>query len=166
MHAAGYTGQIDFDGTFVTITRRGFTARTSVGKGAKRIPLVSITAVQMKPAGPVAHGFIEFSIGGGNEARSGFGGQTASAFGNENAVVFKRKQQPEFEALRDEIEGAIAERMNERQPHRPGTRGESVSLPAPPSVPAGWYTDPSGVVQRYWDGVIWTEHTAPAKPRP
>lgn len=27
---------------------------------------------------------------------------------------------------------------------------------------AGWYPDPSENVQRYWDGVAWTDHTAPA----
>ena len=25
----------------------------------------------------------------------------------------------------------------------------------------GWYADPSGVGQRYWDGRTWTTHTAP-----
>lgn len=34
--------------------------------------------------------------------------------------------------------------------------------PPPPGVPAGWY--PDGVVQRYWDGSAWTEHTAPMAP--
>lgn len=30
-----------------------------------------------------------------------------------------------------------------------------------PSVPAGWYADPSGrFEQRYWDGGTWTEHVA------
>lgn len=37
--------------------------------------------------------------------------------------------------------------------------------PPPPSVPAGWYPDPNGQpVQRYWDGAVWTEHTAPLAP--
>jgi hypothetical protein len=27
---------------------------------------------------------------------------------------------------------------------------------------AGWYPDPSGApLQRYWDGAVWTEHSAP-----
>ena len=34
--------------------------------------------------------------------------------------------------------------------------------PQQPSVPAGWYPDPNGEGQRYWDGAAWTEHTAPA----
>lgn len=29
------------------------------------------------------------------------------------------------------------------------------------TTPAGWYSDPSGAGQRYWDGTKWTEHTAP-----
>ncbi len=38
----------------------------------------------------------------------------------------------------------------------------AVPPPPPPSVPAGWYSDPNnGQLQRYWDGTIWTEHTAP-----
>ncbi|WP_024332845.1 DUF2510 domain-containing protein [Gordonia hirsuta] len=37
--------------------------------------------------------------------------------------------------------------------------------PPPPSVPAGWYPDAqNSALQRYWDGTVWTEHTAPAAP--
>jgi hypothetical protein len=31
---------------------------------------------------------------------------------------------------------------------------------APPPMPAGWYSDPEGGGQRYWDGKNWTEHRA------
>jgi hypothetical protein len=31
---------------------------------------------------------------------------------------------------------------------------------APPTMPAGWYADPEGRGQRYWDGKNWTEHRA------
>jgi hypothetical protein len=31
---------------------------------------------------------------------------------------------------------------------------------APPAMPAGWYSDPEGEGQRYWDGKNWTEHQA------
>jgi hypothetical protein len=106
--ADGHTGQVSFDGVFVTITRKGFRARATVGKGEKRIPLSSIVAVQWKPAGPVTNGFIQFTVPGGNERRSGFGHQTSSAVGDENSVVFTRKQMPEFEVLRKAVEQAIA----------------------------------------------------------
>lgn len=34
------------------------------------------------------------------------------------------------------------------------------------ATPAGWYPDPNdGSLQRYWDGSLWTEHTAPLPPR-
>ncbi|WP_174887236.1 phospholipid scramblase-related protein [Streptomyces abyssomicinicus] len=37
-----------------------------------------------------------------------------------------------------------------------------------PTHPAGWYPDPHGALQllRYWDGVRWTEQTAPAQGAP
>lgn len=40
---------------------------------------------------------------------------------------------------------------------------ETVSAPATPSVPAGWYADPAGRFElRYWDGNAWTEHVSRA----
>lgn len=36
-----------------------------------------------------------------------------------------------------------------------------VARPATPTVPAGWYPNPSGAGQRWWDGAAWTEHTHP-----
>jgi hypothetical protein len=54
------------------------------------------------------NGFIAFTLGGGNEARSRFGSQTMDATKDENAVVFTKQQQPEFEQLRAAIEGALA----------------------------------------------------------
>jgi hypothetical protein len=29
-----------------------------------------------------------------------------------------------------------------------------------PQQPAGWYPNPNGGGQRYWDGMRWTEHTS------
>lgn len=110
MEVKGHTGTVVFDGDFVTIRRTGLNARMTVGKGEKRIPLSSISAVQWKPAGALVNGFIQFTVGGGNEARSKFGSQTTSAVSDENSVVFHKKQMPAFEALRAEIERAIAER--------------------------------------------------------
>jgi hypothetical protein len=106
----GHTGTVIWDGDFVTIKRTGFLARASVGKGEKRIPIGSITAVQWKPAGAMVNGFIQFTMAGGNEARSKFGSQTTDAAKDENSVVFVKKQMPEFDALRSSIERAMVER--------------------------------------------------------
>jgi hypothetical protein len=46
------------------------------------------------------------------------------------------------------------------QPSQPAASSTPPSA-AVPSVPAGWYADPSGrFEQRYWDGGTWTEHVA------
>lgn len=110
VRAEGYGGQVDFDGTFVTISRRGFLARATTGKGEKRIPIGAITAVQWKPAGPLVNGFIQFTMAGATEVRSRAGRQTHRAGHDENSVLFTRKQMPAFDALRTEIEAAIAAR--------------------------------------------------------
>jgi hypothetical protein len=56
----------------------------------------------------MVNGFIQFSLGGGNEARSRFGRQTVDAVNDENSVIFTRKQQGAFTALRDMIDAAVA----------------------------------------------------------
>lgn len=108
MEVKGHNGTVVWDGTFVTIRRTGFLARASIGKGEKRIPLTSINAVQWKPAGALVNGFIQFTLSGGNESKSKFGYQTVDASKDENSVIFIKKQMPSFEALRVEIEHAIA----------------------------------------------------------
>ena len=104
----GHNGQIVFDGQYVTITRRGILARTTVGKGEKSIHISQISSVQWKPAGPFVNGFIQFSAAGGNERRSRFGSQTASAVNDENSVIFTTRQRAAFEELRKHVEAAIA----------------------------------------------------------
>lgn len=108
--AKGHNGTVEFDGDFVTINRTGALARLSVGKGSKRIPLASISAVQLKPAGALVNGFISFSMAGGTERRSKFGSQTTDAVNDENSVIITKKQMPEFEQLRAAVEQAIVER--------------------------------------------------------
>ncbi len=44
------------------------------------------------------------------------------------------------------------------------TPDEQNSTPLPPP---GWYPDPAMAgTRRYWDGVTWTDHVAPAEQRP
>ncbi|WP_416477025.1 DUF4429 domain-containing protein [Streptomyces sp. LKA04] len=104
----GHNGQVTFDGQYVTITRKGFLARATVGKGEKRFHISQISSVQWKPAGPFVNGFIAFSAAGGNERRSRFGSQTSNAVNDENSVVFTSKHKADFEKLRAAVEAAIA----------------------------------------------------------
>lgn len=106
--AVGQTGTITFDGQFVTISREGIRAKAMFGKGDKRIPLRSITAVQFKPAGALTQGFIQLTISGGSDKTAMRGGRTQQAFTDENSVVFLKKSQADFEAVRDAIDEAIA----------------------------------------------------------
>lgn len=107
MHVTGVNGQVTLEGGMLTISRSGAMAKMTVGKGEKRIPVKSISAVEWKPASRLVRGFIEFSVPGGNEERSTPGRRTQDAARNENAVVFGFKQQAEFEALRAAVEAAI-----------------------------------------------------------
>jgi hypothetical protein len=55
--------------------------------------------------------------------------------------------------------------VTRRRPRRAPVRPEAAPPPpppaeAPPPMPAGWYSDPEGEGQRYWDGHNWTEHRA------
>jgi len=100
-------GTVGFDGQFVSITREGMMARMTLGRGEKRIPVGQLAAVQLKPAGALTNGFIQFSLAGGNERNSMKGSRTLDAASDENSVIVNKKQMPEFEALRAEIEAAI-----------------------------------------------------------
>jgi Domain of unknown function (DUF4429)/Short C-terminal domain len=120
----GRNGQVSFDGQCVTITRKGLLARSSIGKGEKRLPINQIAAIQWKPAGWAWNGFIQFTVPGGNEQQSAFGNRTMRATKDENSVMFTKKQMPEFERLRAAIDEAIA-RQHVRQ--AAGSSGGSIA---------------------------------------
>ena len=105
--ARGYNGTVSFDGHVVSITREGVLARVSFGRSEKRIPIRSIAAIQIKPAGALTNGFIQFTVPGGIERGGQHGSRTLNAASDENSVVFLRKHQADFERIRDEIEAAI-----------------------------------------------------------
>ncbi len=126
LQVKGVNGVVTFDGSFVTIERKGL-ARATIGKGTKRIPVASITAVQWKQPGALVNGFIQFTLGGGVERRSSFGSQTFDAGKDENSVIMTKKQGPEFEALRAAVEAAIAAHHAPSAPAAPASGAEEVA---------------------------------------
>ena len=70
----------------------------------------------------------------------------------------------------------VRRRATERAARAPSIAGPppGAAPPPPPAPPgqvepataAGWYPDPQGEGQRYWDGSKWTEHTGPSRPPP
>ncbi|MEV4511377.1 DUF4429 domain-containing protein [Dactylosporangium sp. NPDC049525] len=110
--ARGHNGQVEFDGNYITILRKGLLARASVGKGEKRIPLIAVVSVQWKPAGMFVNGFIQFETAGVGGTRSRAGSQTQDAARDENSILFTKAQMPVFEKLRTAVEQALAVRHN------------------------------------------------------
>jgi hypothetical protein len=102
----GRNGTITFDGQAVTISRTGFLAAMTQGRGDKWIPINRISAVQLKPNG-IKAGYVEFTIAGGNELhnRRTRAGERSQ---NENVVLFGRKVEPEMRSLVQAIQSAIA----------------------------------------------------------
>jgi hypothetical protein len=100
----GHNGQVELTADSLTIHRRGVLGFLTQGlKGEKRIPYVSISAVQFKKAG-LLNGYIQFSILGGIEARGG----AFDAATDENSIMFRSSQNADFARLRDEIERRVA----------------------------------------------------------
>jgi hypothetical protein len=100
--AKGYNGTVTFDGRAITISRTGL-GRLASGASDKMIPLRSVTAVQLKPAGMLKNGYIAFTIPGGQEV----GGGTYQAAKDENAVIFTKQQAADFDALRAAVNEAL-----------------------------------------------------------
>ncbi len=112
LKAKGINGQVTFDGTFVTISRKGFVARSTIGGGDKHIPLAAVSAVQYKAPSAMFNGALEFSLAGANETKSKFGKNNQQASQNENAVIMRKSALAEFDALVAAINAAIAARSN------------------------------------------------------
>lgn len=109
IEARGYNGQVIFDGRTVTITRAGFKARISAGKGERRYTIGQMSGIEVKPAGPVVNGYFRLIVSGSPEQHSHVGRRTFDATRDPNSVLFHRRQQDQFEDLRVAIESAISQ---------------------------------------------------------
>ena len=98
--AEGANGQVELHESKIVIKRKGLLAKLGhMGKGDKEIPLSSITSIQFKDAGRLTNGYIQFGQSGYSESDGG----AFDAANDENSVMFKRKQQDDFEELRERI---------------------------------------------------------------
>jgi len=101
MQAKGLNGSLLLFQDSVRIERKGIRAFMLMGaKGDKDIQISSISAIQFKKAGSFLNGYIQFSFFGGAETKAGI----MDATRDENTVMFTSNQQPEFEAIKFEIE--------------------------------------------------------------
>ena len=102
--AQGINGKLIFGKGFIEIVRKGVMSFLTQGlKGNKKIAIKQISAVQFKPCGTFTNGYIQFSFIGGKESKGGILAGTQ----DENTIMFKKKQQPEFEKIKDIIEEEI-----------------------------------------------------------
>jgi hypothetical protein len=102
LYARGSNGLITIDGDWLTIDRTGF-GRAGHSQADRRIPLESITAVQLRQARVFSDGFIRFMVDGSPEFRGGL----QNAMRDENAVTFGRRQTREFNIVRAAVEQHI-----------------------------------------------------------
>jgi len=104
LYAKGINGQIELYSNKVRIIRKGIVGFLTQGlKGDKEILISSITSIQFKKAGGLTNGYVQFAFMGGKDAKGGI----FQATHDENSVMFKPKQQPEFERIKEEIEKRI-----------------------------------------------------------
>ncbi len=120
MEVKGHNGSIEFTGEKIIIKRKGVLAFISQGfKGDKEIFVKQISSIQLKKAGLLTNGYIQFSFSGGKETKGGLN----DAVTDENTVLFTNKQMPSFLELKSEIEKAI---MKANKPAENTSSGSSL----------------------------------------
>ena len=90
----------------VAITPKGVLGFMNKGlKGTKEIPFDSITAIQFKEASGIFNGFLQFTIGGGNESKGGLFAATR----DENTFMFAGvKNNPFVTEIKAYVDRAIS----------------------------------------------------------
>lgn len=119
MKADGHNGQIELYKDRLVIKRKGFMSKLTHGfKGSKEIRLNRISSIQLKEAGMITSGYIQFSFSGGKENTDGL----MDATKDENSVVFTKKQQTDFK----KIKTAIYNQMDKLEKEKTDRLKESV----------------------------------------
>lgn len=104
IEAKGINGQMNVGKGYVEITKKGALGFITQGlKGSKKIAIKHISSVQFKKAGMITNGYLQFAFIGGQETKGGLFNATQ----DENTVMFSKKQQPDFEAIKEFVESKI-----------------------------------------------------------
>ena len=99
LYARGSNGVITVDGDWLTIDRRGY-RRVGHLTEVRRIPLASITAVQLHYARMFTDGFIRFTVDGSPGLHN--------VMRDENAVTYRRRHAQGFNVIRAAVEQYIS----------------------------------------------------------
>jgi hypothetical protein len=107
-------GQHELFENKICIRRKGLTAVLSQGlKGDKEIFINQISSIQIKKAGLLTNGFIQFAFMGGLEAKDGLLQSTS----DENSLIFTKKHQESFEQIKEAIERKFFSKNNNVLPN-------------------------------------------------
>lgn len=121
----GHGAQVEVRDTGISITRNGAASLVLHGlKGEKRFAYSSITAIQFRDATKMMSGYIQFSILGGNESRTGIWDATK----DENTVMFTFEQSASFQKLRDLVEARMQPSHSSLAHPAPSTADEITKL--------------------------------------
>jgi hypothetical protein len=105
MEANGVGGRLELYQTKIRIVRRGFLAFANLGlTGDKEIFIHQISSIQLKNAGGLTNGYIQFAFMGGLENKGGIFDATK----DENTIFFSTAQASAFIAIKSAIETRIA----------------------------------------------------------
>ena len=106
--AKGSDGVVKLYEHKVVLEPKGVLGRISnMGNGTKEIMIDDITSIQFKDGGFTTKGYIQF----GESGHKNVSGVT-KASGDANSVLFKRKQQDDFEELRERVNELRSESDN------------------------------------------------------
>lgn len=107
MTLKGVNGQLLVYDEMVVIKRKGALAKMTQGffKGDKTIYINQLSGVQVKKAGMLTNGYIQFTLGGGNEKTGGI----LEATKDENAVMYKLTDNDLVEKIKAHLDKKIVE---------------------------------------------------------
>ena len=96
---------ITLDGNFLRIKRKGMLNLVNHGMdGEKSIDINNMSGIQMKEAGALTSGYIQFLVLGSKESKGGL----FSATQDENTVMFVKKEQDMANEIKTYVENILA----------------------------------------------------------